>query len=181
MICLPFTSCPRYSRETGILDQPVQKLFKSIVKRENNCTHMMNPSPPIPLNTALRHMNVFEVSSAYYQPSFLDDSNSKTRLNYELLYYQNHPILRISTVIDQGHHIKIQPPVTDYENIREILVLDVNDDRRQIAKLVADFSLSDTLLHSVYLAAVILIGFRLLVILAELNHLQLQVTDFVDA
>ena len=58
-----------------------------------------------------------------------------------------------------------------YKKIREHLVFDVKHDGRHKARLVADGHLTDIPLESIYSGVVSLRGFRMVLFLAELNHL----------
>jgi hypothetical protein len=76
------------------------------------------------------------------------------------------------TFVDKGHHTKASPP-NGFKKIRVHLVFDVKHDGRHKARLVADGHLTNIPIDSVYSGVVSLLGFRLILFLAELNDLQL--------
>jgi Reverse transcriptase (RNA-dependent DNA polymerase) len=85
-----------------------------------------------------------------------------------------------NTFFDEGHHTKVNAP-SGYKKIRVHLVFDVKHDGRHKARLVADGHLTQIPLDSVYSGVVSLRGFRLVLFLAELNHLQIWATDIGNA
>jgi hypothetical protein len=85
-----------------------------------------------------------------------------------------------STFIDRGHHTKVKTPM-GYKKIWVHLIIDVKHDGRQKARLVADGHLADIPLESVYSGVVSLRGFRIVLFLAELNHLKILATDIGNA
>ncbi len=82
------------------------------------------------------------------------------------------------TFEDRGY--KVDPPM-GYKKICVHLVFDVKHDGRQKARLVADGHLTDIPLESVYSGVVSLRGLRLVLFLAELNHLEIWATDIGNA
>jgi hypothetical protein len=80
------------------------------------------------------------------------------------------------TFIDTGHHTKVIPP-NGFKKIGVHLAFDVKHDGRHKSRLVADGHLTDIPLDLVYSGVVILRGFRLVILLAELNDCQLWATD----
>jgi len=75
---------------------------------------------------------------------------------------------------------KADPP-KGYKKIRVHLVFDVKHDGRHKARLVADGHLTDIPLESVYSGVVSLHGLRIVLFLAELNHLETWATDIGNA
>ena len=84
------------------------------------------------------------------------------------------------TFIDHGHHTKGHPS-SGHKKIRVHFVFDVKHDGRHKARLVTDGHLTDIPMDSVYSGVVSLKGFRLVVFLAEHNHLELWATDIGNA
>jgi Reverse transcriptase (RNA-dependent DNA polymerase) len=91
-----------------------------------------------------------------------------------------HPIDDYDTFIDKGHHTKVKAPI-GYKKIRVHLIFDVKHDGRHKARMAADGHLTDIPLESVYSGVVSLRGFRIVLFLAELNHLELWSTDIGNA
>jgi hypothetical protein len=79
---------------------------------------------------------------------------------------------------DQGKGVEIPK---GFKKIRVHLIYDVKDDGRHKARLVADGHLTNIPVDSVYSGVVTLQGLRLLIFLAELNHLQTWATDIGNA
>jgi Reverse transcriptase (RNA-dependent DNA polymerase) len=84
------------------------------------------------------------------------------------------------TFIDKGHRIKANAPSV-YKKIRVHLVFDVKHDGRHKVRLVADGHLTQIPVDSVYSGVVSLRGFRLVLFLAELNHLEIWATAISNA
>jgi Reverse transcriptase (RNA-dependent DNA polymerase) len=68
-----------------------------------------------------------------------------------------------------------------YKKIQVHLIFDVKHDGRHKARLVADGHLTDIPLESVCSGVVSLQGFRIVLFLAELNHLKIWATDIDNA
>ena len=172
-------TCAIYAKENGLLEKPGWKRFKSIAKREKKFTRMVNQAKLRSYNTAPRYKYGFEVPRTYEQALRLDERNNNTKwkdaITLELIQIDEY-----DTFIDKGHHTKTKPP-PGYKKIRVHLVFDVKHDGRHKARLVADGHLTDIPLDSVYSGVVSLRGFRLVLFLAELNHLQLWATDIGNA
>jgi hypothetical protein len=84
------------------------------------------------------------------------------------------------TFIDKGLHTKVKAPI-GYKKIRVHLIHDVKHEGRHKARLGADGHLTDVPLESVYSGVVSLRGFRIVLVLAKLNHLELWATDIGNA
>jgi hypothetical protein len=82
--------------------------------------------------------------------------------------------------IDKGHHTKTKPP-DGYNKIRVHLIFYFKHDCRHRVRLVADGHLTDIPLESVYSGVVSVRGFRIVLFLAELNHLKIWATDTANA
>ena len=172
-------TCAIYARDNGLLDKPGWKRFKSIAKREKKFTRMVNQAKLRSYNTAPRYKYGFEVPRTYDQAMRLDQRNGNT-LWADAIALELIQIDEYDTFIDKGHHTKVTTP-TGYKKIRVHLVFDVKHDGRHKARLVADGHLTDIPLESVYSGVVSLRGFRLVLFLAELNHLKIWATDIGNA
>jgi Reverse transcriptase (RNA-dependent DNA polymerase) len=84
------------------------------------------------------------------------------------------------TFIDKGHHTKVKVP-DGYKKIWDHLNFDVKHDVGHKVRLVADGHLIDIPLESVYSGVVSLRGFRIVLFLAELKHLEIWSTDIGNA
>jgi hypothetical protein len=82
--------------------------------------------------------------------------------------------------IDKSHHTKVKAPI-GYKKIRVRLIYDVKHDGRHKATLVGDGHLTDIPLKSVYSGVVVLRGIRIVLFLAELNHLEIWATAIGNA
>ena len=87
-------------------------------------------------------------------------------------------LLEYRTFIDHG---KGKPAPAKYKRIRCHMIYDVKHDGRHKARLVAGGHLTDPNTESVYSGVVSLRGIRLIVFLAELNHLELWGADVGNA
>ena len=172
-------TCAIYARDNGLLDKPGWKRFKDIAKREKKFTRMVNQAKLRSYNTAPRYKYGFEVPRTYEQAMRLDQRNGNTlwadSIALELVQIDDY-----DTFIDKGHHTKVTAP-TGYKKIRVHLIFDVKHDGRHKARLVADGHLTEIPLESVYSGVVSLRGFRLVLFLAELNHLKIWATDIGNA
>jgi hypothetical protein len=172
-------SCAIYARENDLLDQPGWKRFKHIAKREKKFTRMVNQAKLRSYNTAPRYKYGFEVPKTYEQALRLDQRNGNT-LWADAATLELTQIDEYDTFIDKGHHSKVRTP-QGYKKIRVHLIFDVKHDGRHKVRLVADGHLTDIPLESVYSGVVSLRGFRIVLFLAELNHLELWSTDIGNA
>ena len=78
-----------------------------------------------------------------------------------------------NTFINHGSN---KPP-DGYKKIKVHLIFDIKHDGRHNARCVADGHLTDIPVDSVYSGVVSLRGFRMMLILAELNKLDIWATD----
>jgi hypothetical protein len=81
---------------------------------------------------------------------------------------------------DLGHHTSTSIP-TCYKKIWVHFVFDVKHDGQHKAGLDADGHLTKIPLESVYSGVVSLLGFRLVMLMAELNNLEIWATDIGNA
>jgi hypothetical protein len=137
---------------------------------------MVNQAKLRSYNTAPRSKYGFQVPRTYEQALRLDNRNGNT-------LWENAATLELTqiddydTFIDKGHHTKTKP----YKKIRVHLIFDVKHDGRHKVRLVADGHLTDIPLESVYSGVVSLRRFRIVLFLAELNHLKIWATDMGNA
>jgi Reverse transcriptase (RNA-dependent DNA polymerase) len=130
-------------------------------------------------NTAPRYKYGFEVPRTYEQALCLDKRNGNA-------LWGDATVLKLTqiddyvTFINKSHHTKVKVPI-GYKKIQVHLIYDVKHDGRHQARLVADGHLTDIPLESVYSGVVSLRGFRIVLFLAKLNHLELWATDIVNA
>jgi Reverse transcriptase (RNA-dependent DNA polymerase) len=172
-------TCAIYVRDNDLLDQPGWNRFKQIAKRETIFTCMVNQARLRSYNTATQYKYGFEVPRTYKQALCLDKRNGNT-LWADAAELELTQIDDYDTFIDKGHHTKVKPP-DGYKKIRVHLICDVKHDGRHKVRLVADGHLTDIPLESVYSGVVSLRGFRIVLFLAELNHLEIWSTDIGNA
>jgi Reverse transcriptase (RNA-dependent DNA polymerase) len=172
-------SCAIYARENDLLDKPGWKRFKHNAKREKKFTRMVNQAKLRLFNTAPRYKYGFEVPMKYEQALCLDKQNGNT-LWGDATVLELTQIDDYVTFIDKGHHTKVKAPV-GYKKIQVHLIYDVEHNGRHKARLVADGHLTNIPLESVCYGVVSLRGFRIVLFLAELNHLELWSTDIGNA
>jgi Reverse transcriptase (RNA-dependent DNA polymerase) len=172
-------SCAIYASENNLLDQPGWKRFKHIAKREKKFTCMVNQVNLRSYNTAPCYKYRFEVPRTFEQAIRLDKRNGNT-LWEDAATSELTQIDDYDTFIDKGHHTKVKAPI-GYKKIRVYLIFDVKYDGRHKARLVSDGHLTDTPLESVYSGVVSLRGFRIVLFLAELNHLEIWATGIGNA
>jgi hypothetical protein len=172
-------TCPIYARDNDLLNQPGWKRFKQIDKWEKVFTRMVKQAKLRSYNTAPRYKYGFEVPRTYEQALRLDKQNGSTlwgdAATLELTQIDDY-----DTFIDKGHHTKTKPP-DGYKKIRVHLTFDVKNDGRHKVWFVADGHLTDIPLESVYSGVVSLMVFRIVLFLAELNHLEIRATDIGNA
>jgi Reverse transcriptase (RNA-dependent DNA polymerase) len=171
--------CAIYARENDLLDKPGWKRFKHIAKQEKKFTRMVNQAKFRSYNTAPRYKYRFEVPRKYVQAPRLDKRNVN-------MLWGDATVLELTqiddyvTFIDKGHHTKFKAPI-GYKKIRVQLIYDVKHDSRHKARFVADGHLTDIPLESVYSGVLGLRRFRIVLLLAELNHLEIWATDIGNA
>jgi Reverse transcriptase (RNA-dependent DNA polymerase) len=115
----------------------------------------------------------------YEQAELIDQKNGNT-LWGDTTALELGQIDEYVTFIDKGHHSKASPP-KGFKRIRVHLVFNVKHNGRHKARLVADGHLTDVPIDSVYSGVVSLRGFRLVLLLAELNGIQLWAMDTGNA
>jgi hypothetical protein len=130
-------------------------------------------------NTAPRYKYGFEVPRTYEKALRLDKWNGNN-LWADAATLELTQIDDYDTFINKGHHSKVKVP-TVYEKIRVHLFCDVKHHGRHKVRLGADGHLTDIPLESVYSGVVHLRGFRIVLFLAELNHLEIWSTDIGTA
>jgi hypothetical protein len=173
-------SCAIYARENDLLDKPPGwKRCKHTARQETKFTRMVNQAKLRSYNTAPRYKYGFEVLEHMKQALCLDNRNGNT-LWGDATVLELTQIDDYFTFIDKGHHTKIKAPMGN-KKIRVHLIYDVKHDGRHNARLVADGHLTDIPLESVYSGVFSLRGFRMILFLAKLNHLELWATDIGNA
>jgi Reverse transcriptase (RNA-dependent DNA polymerase) len=172
-------TCAIYAREHGLLDKSGWKRFKNIAKREKQFTRQVNQAKLRSFNNAARYKYGFEAPRTYEHAMRLDQRNGNT-LWGDAITLELTQIGDFNTFIDKSHHTKVNAP-SGYKKIKVHFVFDVKHDGRHKARLVADGYLTQIPVDSVYSGVVSLRGFRLVLFLAELNHLQIWATDIGDA
>jgi hypothetical protein len=140
---------------------------------------MVNQAKLRSYNKAPRYKYGFEVPRTYEQALRLDKQNGNT-LWADAATLELTRIDDYDTFIDKGHHTKAKAP-DGYKKIRIHLIFDVKHDGRPKVRLVADGHLTDIPLKSVYSGVVSLRGFRIVLFLAELNHLEIWSTYIGNA
>lgn len=172
-------TCALYAKDNNLLETPGWKRFRNLAKRQKKFTRLVNQAKLRSYNTAPRFKYGFEIPRNYEHAMRLDERNKNTRWK-DAVALELTQIDEYKTFRDLGHHTKAQPPA-GYKKIRVHFVFDVKHDGRHKARLVADGHLTDIPLDSVYSGVVSLKGFRLVVFLAELNHLEIWATDVGNA
>jgi Reverse transcriptase (RNA-dependent DNA polymerase) len=172
-------TCAIYAREHGLLDKPRWKRFKNIAKHEKRLTRQVNQAKLRSFNNAAHYKYSFEVPPTYEHAMRLDQRNGNT-LWGDSITLEFARIGDYNTFIDKGHHTKVNTP-SGYKKIRVHFVFDVKHDGRYKARLVADGHLTQIHIDAAYSGVVSLRGFRLVLFLAELNHLQIWATDIGSA
>jgi Reverse transcriptase (RNA-dependent DNA polymerase) len=159
-------TCAIYARENDLLDKPGSKRFKPLPSEKRS-------SLAWSIRLSSGHTILHLVTNMVLK------SNSNT-LWGDATVLELTQIDEYTTFIDKGHHTKVKAPI-GCKKIRVHLIYDVKHDGRHIARLVADDHLTDIPLESVYSGVVSLRGFRIVLFLAELNHLELWSTDIGNA
>ena len=172
-------TCAIYAKDNSLLELPGWKRFKSIAKRKNVFTRMVNQAKLRSFRTAPKYKYGFEVPRNYAHAMELDAQNKNTKWK-DAADLEIQQITDYKTFHDHGHHTKNKPP-SGYKKIRVHFVFDVKHDGRHKGRLVADGHLTDIPLDSVYSGVVSLRGFRLVLFLGELNGLEAWSTDIGNA
>jgi len=172
-------TCAIYAKNNNLLSLPGWKRFKSLAKCEKKFTRFVNQAKLRSFNTAPHYKYGFEIPRNYEHAIHLDAKNKNTKwkdsIALELLQIDKYEVFK-----DMGHHNTTSTPA-GYKKIQVHFVFDVKHDGRHKARLVADGHLTDIPLESVYSGVVSLKGLRLVVFLAEHNHLKLWSTDIGNA
>jgi Reverse transcriptase (RNA-dependent DNA polymerase) len=117
----------------------------------------------------------FEVPRTYEQALCLDKRNGNT-LWGDATVLELTQIDDYDTFIEKGHHTKVKTPI-GYKKFQVHLIFDV----KHKARLATDGHLTDIPLESVYSGVVSLRGFRIVLFLDKLNHLEIWATDIGNA
>jgi hypothetical protein len=159
------------------LDVPGWKRFKSIARHQQHMFRMANQAKLRSFLLAPKYKYGFEILWDYKHAIELDEKHGTTRWvdatslemvqldDYDCFHYQGK-----GGVIPKG-----------FKKICVHLIYDVKHNGRHKAQLVADGHLTNIPVDSVYSGVVALQGLRLLIFLAELNHLQTWATDIGNA
>ncbi len=170
-------ACAIYARKNNLLNKPGWKRFKRLAKRQGKFFTEANKARICQNFYKPKYKYGVQIPRDYNDAIYLDTLNGNTlwqdttKLEMELM--DSYSVFK-----DGG----LDAPVPqNYKNIRVHLVYDVKHDGRHRARLVADGHLTDVPEESNYSGVVSLRGFRLLLFLAELNHLGLWSTDISSA
>ena len=172
-------TCAIYAKGNNLLDVPGWKRFKGLAKREKKLFRMVNQAKLRSFRTAPKYKYGYEVPRDYPHALKLDELNKNTKW-YDSIGTELGQIDDYDTFQDIGHKSVAKPP-PGYKKIRVHFVFDVKHDGRHKARLVADGHLTDIPLESVYSGVVSLRGFRMVLFLAELNHMETWATDIGNA
>jgi Reverse transcriptase (RNA-dependent DNA polymerase) len=172
-------TCAIYAKENNLLDCDGWKRFKSLARRQKNFIRTAKQAYLRSFRSSPKYKYGYEVPRNYQDAMRLDrfNGNSKWRDATKLELDQ---INEYETFNDLGHKERVKAPV-GFKKIRVHLIFDVKHDGRHKARLVADGHLTDAPLESVYSGVVSIRGFRIIMFLAELNHLEFWATDVGNA
>ena len=172
-------TCAIYAKDNGLLDLPGWKKFKSIAKRQKKFTRMVNQAKLKSYSSSPKYKYGFEVPKNYAHAMALDAKNKNTMWK-DAADLEIKQIAEYKVFVDHGHHTRASAP-SGYKKIRVHFVFDVKHDGRHKGRLVADGHLTDIPLESVYSGVVSLRGFRLVLLLGQLNQLEIWSTDIGNA
>ena len=173
------TTVAIYARKSGLLNDPEWKhpTLRRIAKTEKRMQRRMHQSHLHSFRTKPIYMYGILVPRNYQQAIEIDKENGNT-------LWQDATALELKqqddykTFLDKGKGYK---PGPDYKKITVHLVYACKHDGRRKARLVAGGHLTATPIDSVYSSVVSLRGIRMLTFIAELNDLDLWVTDIGNA
>jgi hypothetical protein len=72
-------TCAIYAKDSGLLDSPGWKQFKSIARRQKKFTRMVNQEKLKSFNNAPKFKNGYEIPRTYEQAMQFDDKNGNTK------------------------------------------------------------------------------------------------------
>jgi hypothetical protein len=155
------------------------KRFKSFARRQKNFMRLAKQAYLRSFRTAPNFKYGHEVPKNFHEAKRIDtiigNNTWHDAISLELMQSDEY-----NDFADLGHRNEITAP-EGCKKIRVHFVFDVKHDGRYKARLVADGHLTDTPLDSVYSGVVSIRGFRIVMFLAELNHLELWATDVGNA
>jgi hypothetical protein len=170
-------TCADYARRNGLLDTPGWKRFRRLGKSDKKIERLVMQAK---LHSYRRNpfwkFGVL-VPRTHSQATELDSKNGNTN-------WQDAEALEIAQLFEYGTFQdlgKDGDAPSGYKKIRGHMVYDVKHDGRHKARYVAGGHLTDPNEESVYSGVVSLRGIRLVVFLAELNHLKLWGADVGNA
>jgi hypothetical protein len=170
-------TCAIYAKDNTLLDVPGWKRFKSIARRQQHMFRMANQAKLRSFRLAPKYKYGFEILRDYKHAIELDEKHGTTRwvdaTSLEMVQFNNYDCFH-----DQGKGVDIPK---GFKKIQVHLIYDVKHNGRHKARLVADGHLNNIPVDSFYSGVVTLRGLRLLIFLAELNHLQTWATDTGNA
>jgi hypothetical protein len=164
-------TCAVSARDNNLLNLEGWKRFKSLARRQKNLMRLAKQAYLRSFRTAPKFKYGHEVPKNFHEAKRIDTINGNNRW-HDAISLELMQIDEYNTFADLGHSNEITAP-EGYKKIRVHFVFDVKHDGRYKARLVADGHLADTPLDSVYSGVVSIRGFRIVMFLAELNHLDL--------
>jgi hypothetical protein len=124
-------TCAIYAKDNGLLDSPGWKQFKSIAKRQNTLTRMVNQAKLKSYNSAPKFKSGFQIPRHYAEAIRFDERNKNSKWQDAMLL-ELQQISEYDTFINLGHHSSVKVP-TDHKKIRVHFVYDVKHDGRHKA------------------------------------------------
>ncbi|MFM8621767.1 MAG: reverse transcriptase domain-containing protein, partial [Holophagaceae bacterium] len=172
-------ACAVYAKDNDLLNTPGWKRFKQMAKRDRVLRRLVNQAKLRSFNQAPRYKYGYEIPRNYDHAIYLDQRNGNTKWQ-DANALEFGQLFEYSTFRDLGHWKDAKPP-PGYKKIKVHLVFDVKHDGRHKVRVVADGHLTDIPVDSVYSGVVSLKGLRIMIFLAELNHLETWATDIGNA
>lgn len=168
-----------YAKKNNLLDTKGWKLpnMKNYVKTQQRIIRRANQAKLHSFRTKPVYQYGYLVPRNHDQAMDIDAKNGNTKWRdaeiHELGCVDEYDVFD-----DKGKGYKPRP---EYKRIRVHMIYAVKHDGRHRARLVAGGHLTDTPIDSVYSSVVSLRGVRMLAFIAELNGLELWVTDISSA
>jgi len=167
----------RYLRDHNLLDEPGCKRFKRLARRDKKMIRLINQARLRSVRRDPIYQYGYQVPRNEREARELDKQNGNNKWK-EAMELELSQLDEYDTFRDLGKGGK---PPPGYKRINVHFVFAVKHDGRHKARLVANGSMTDPPIDSVYSGVVSLRALRMVVFLAELNGLELYQADVGNA
>ena len=178
-------TCAMYAKDHGLLETPGWKRFKRLAKRRKILERAINQSKLRQHRRSPKFKFGYEVAQNHNDAMRIDALTGTTRYKeaeeIEFAQLDEYETFKVGdkAIMDKKGRVLNAPK--GYTRVRMHCVYDVKHDGRHKCRAVANGSMTDVPVESVYSGVVSLRSLRMVVFLAELNNLELWGADVGNA